>query len=221
MVNVLIGTKESMDSFRSSEQVTATDGSVLTVERIDGGEYGLSTYIGYIDNEDGILEVEIDWERGVPGVDSPAKNEITFIVYHFLDYNSAHPSSNFLDYYSNNWKYFGDKLAEKTANLKPKVIYDWDVESGSFEDSGEKTERIERDDASSPTSAENSSAQIGACDLQNYAGPEFNTQFDSQCKAAYAYECAGNMEGVAAACAIYEQYQQQSNGQMPDCPYCP
>ncbi len=59
----------------------------------------------------------------------------------------------------------------------------------------------------------------GSCDASGYDGPEFDIQVDSQCKAAYYYECIGNSQGVAAACAIYAQWK-QDNPDIPSCPYC-
>lgn len=57
------------------------------------------------------------------------------------------------------------------------------------------------------------------CDLAYYKGPEFNTQIDAQCKTAFLYDCVGNADGVAAACALYYQYDDGSPD-FPDCPYC-
>lgn len=59
----------------------------------------------------------------------------------------------------------------------------------------------------------------GSCDENGYKGPEFDIQVDSQCKAAYFYECSGNAQGVAAACAVYKQWQ-QDDPSIPNCPYC-
>ncbi|MGE0589506.1 MAG: hypothetical protein AB7O48_13095 [Cyclobacteriaceae bacterium] len=59
----------------------------------------------------------------------------------------------------------------------------------------------------------------GSCDASGYQGPEFDIQVDSQCKAAYAYQCAGNTQGIAATCAIYNQFK-ADNPSIPDCPYC-
>ena len=58
-----------------------------------------------------------------------------------------------------------------------------------------------------------------SCDASNYAGPEFDIQIDGQCKAAYAYKCAGNQTGVEAACSIYKDFQRQDSS-IPNCPYC-
>lgn len=59
----------------------------------------------------------------------------------------------------------------------------------------------------------------GNCGSSGYNGPEFDIQVDSQCKAAYAYLCAGNQQGADAACAIYRQWQEDDSS-IPDCPYC-
>ncbi len=53
----------------------------------------------------------------------------------------------------------------------------------------------------------------------SYNGPTFDIQIDSQCQTAYAYTCSGSQQGVDAACSIYKTYQ-QSNPNIPDCPYC-
>lgn len=53
--------------------------------------------------------------------------------------------------------------------------------------------------------AEDGGSGTGGCGSSGYNGPEFDIQVDSQCKAAYAYKCAGNQQGVDAACAIYKQ----------------
>lgn len=57
----------------------------------------------------------------------------------------------------------------------------------------------------------------GGCDF--YAGPEFDIQIDGQCKAAFAYKCEGNEQGLRAACEIYKSWQQHQSG-IPNCPYC-
>lgn len=63
-----------------------------------------------------------------------------------------------------------------------------------------------------------SSGSAGAgCD--DYNGPTFDIQIDSQCQAAYAYSCSGVQQGVDAACAIYKSYQ-KNNPSIPNCPYC-
>ena len=62
-----------------------------------------------------------------------------------------------------------------------------------------------------------------ACDLENYNGPEFNIQVDSQCKTAYAYECAGLTEARDVACQTYYDYGNSvwtGSGSLPTCPYC-
>lgn len=64
------------------------------------------------------------------------------------------------------------------------------------------------------------SSNGAGCDLANYEGPEFNIQVDAQCKTAFLYDCAGNKEGVATACALYKEWDDGS-GNFPDCPYCP
>jgi hypothetical protein len=62
----------------------------------------------------------------------------------------------------------------------------------------------------------------GGCDLADYNGPEFDIQLDSQCKTAFLYDCAGEVQGVVTACALYESYRSlwQGPGSFPDCPYC-
>lgn len=67
--------------------------------------------------------------------------------------------------------------------------------------------------------AEDGGSGTDGCGSSGYQGPEFDIQVDSQCKAAYAYQCAGNQQGVDAACAIYKQWQQQDSS-IPNCPYC-
>jgi hypothetical protein len=59
----------------------------------------------------------------------------------------------------------------------------------------------------------------GACDESGYKGPDFDIQVDSQCKAAYYYQCIGNNDGVKAACTIYKQWQADDSS-IPNCPYC-
>ena len=59
----------------------------------------------------------------------------------------------------------------------------------------------------------------GSCGESGYKGPEFDIQVDSQCKAAYYYQCIGNNDGVKAACAIYKQWQADDKS-IPNCPYC-
>lgn len=63
-----------------------------------------------------------------------------------------------------------------------------------------------------------SGGSAGLC-TDEYEGPEFDIQIDSQCKTAYAYACSGAQQGVDAACAIYKAYQ-KDNPSIPNCPYC-
>ena len=67
-----------------------------------------------------------------------------------------------------------------------------------------------------------SSGSGSNCDPNNYNGPNFNIQIDSQCKTAHAYKCAGNQQGVQTACGLYYSYesQWQGPGSFPRCPYC-
>ncbi len=61
------------------------------------------------------------------------------------------------------------------------------------------------------------------CDEDGYAGPEFDFQIDSQCRAAYIYDCFGDIAGKNAACDIYYDYGQDvwvGSDPFPDCPYC-
>lgn len=60
--------------------------------------------------------------------------------------------------------------------------------------------------------------EIAGCST-GYQGPDFDIQIDSQCKAAYAYKCQGNDQGVRAACDVYRGWQQHQSG-IPNCPYC-
>jgi hypothetical protein len=69
------------------------------------------------------------------------------------------------------------------------------------------------------SSGGNSGTGSSDCSLSNYNGPEFDIQLDAQCKAAYVYDCQNNQQGVDAACANYESFQQQ-DPTIPDCPYC-
>lgn len=71
----------------------------------------------------------------------------------------------------------------------------------------------------SASGSDTGSGGTGSCDASGYNGPEFDIQVDSQCKAAYAYQCSGNAQGVAATCAIYKQFR-DDNPSIPPCPYC-
>jgi hypothetical protein len=75
-----------------------------------------------------------------------------------------------------------------------------------------------------PSSSSGSGGSSGAsCDLANYVGPEFNIQVDSQCKAAYAYDCAGMIDARDVACNQYYEYGNNvwtGPGALPTCPYC-
>lgn len=214
IVNMLVATQEKMDEFRKVSSMLTPDGLLKNIEEITN-EYGVGTMIGWVDNEDGIVEFNIDWYKDMPGVGSPHNNELTFIPYYFLD-TEPHNDADFADYYADSWIYFGQKLGEVTAKLDPKVIYDWDPSTSNLIDSGERTEKIDRSESSSSSN----NSQAGNCDLNNYSGPNFDIQIDSQCKTAYAYDCSGNQDGVAAACAIYNQYREQ-DPTIPVCPYCP
>jgi hypothetical protein len=62
-----------------------------------------------------------------------------------------------------------------------------------------------------------------SCNLDSYSGPTFDIQVTSFCKAAYAYDCAGNQEGVTASCNTYYQYGNSvwtGSGSLPRCKYC-
>lgn len=61
------------------------------------------------------------------------------------------------------------------------------------------------------------------CDLAYYNGPEFDIQVDSQCKAAFVYDCVGEIEARNASCDLYYEYGNAvwtGPGSLPDCPYC-
>ena len=61
------------------------------------------------------------------------------------------------------------------------------------------------------------------CDIANYDGPEFDIQVDSQCKAAYLYDCVGDTAARDAACHLYYEYGNAvwtGSGSLPDCRYC-
>lgn len=64
--------------------------------------------------------------------------------------------------------------------------------------------------------SENSTASN--CSLDNYSGPAMDAQYESQCKAAYVYKCAGNLDALKKQCEYYKQLQRQLN--LPNCPYC-
>lgn len=96
--------------------------------------------------------------------------------------------------------------------LEPNGIYSWDPLNKMIELMGHLKDEKE--------AKENKEENAGAnCDMNNYKGPEFDIQFDSQCKAAYLYKCAGNQKGLEATCAIYKNYQKQDPS-IPNCPYC-
>jgi hypothetical protein len=214
IVTLMLATEETMDEFRETTTMPMDDGSTKTIEQIIH-EYGIGTVIGWVDNEDGIVEFEIDWLKDVPGVGSPHNNNLTLIPYYFID-TSPHDDADFADYGAANYIFYGQKLGEVTEKLTPKVVYDWDAFSDELVDSGERTEKIDR----SVSKTNNSGTGAVNCDLNNYDGPNFNIQIDSQCKTAYAYDCAGNADGVTLACALYKQYQDEDPS-IPDCPYCP
>lgn len=61
------------------------------------------------------------------------------------------------------------------------------------------------------------------CDIEDYDGPEFDIQVDSQCKMAYMYDCVGDIEARDATCKLYYEYGNSvwtGSGSLPDCPYC-
>ncbi len=63
------------------------------------------------------------------------------------------------------------------------------------------------------------SSGSGKC-TASYAGPEFDIQVDSFCKAAWNYLCNANDANAAEAnCQIYRQWQSDNPG-IPSCPYC-
>lgn len=63
-----------------------------------------------------------------------------------------------------------------------------------------------------------SNNQGGNCS-EEYEGPLFDTQIDSQCQLAYIYACENFQQGVDAACDIYRTFQ-ANDPSIPDCPYC-
>ncbi len=152
MVNLVVATEDVMDLY-SDVVAMSVDGIVKNIEQVKH-EYGISTQIGWVDNDDGIATFEIDWYNDAPGVEDPHKNELTFIPYQFL---SQYPDSDadFVENYSSNWLYYGKKLAETTVKLTPKVIYDWDAASNTFEDSGERTEKIDRSPSTDEVAPDN------------------------------------------------------------------
>ncbi len=60
--------------------------------------------------------------------------------------------------------------------------------------------------------------QGSLCDNE-YDGPLFDTQIDSQCQAAYIYTCEDFQQGIDASCDIYRSFQ-ANDPNIPDCPYC-
>lgn len=75
-----------------------------------------------------------------------------------------------------------------------------------------------------PNAYSGSGGSSGAsCGLEDYDGPEFNIQVDSQCKTAFVYDCSGNTVGRDAACQTYYDYGNSvwtGSGPLPTCPYC-
>lgn len=59
----------------------------------------------------------------------------------------------------------------------------------------------------------------GSCGEDDYDGPEFDIQIDSQCKAAFVYRCSGADEAADVACQLYQVYRDQDSS-IPVCPYC-
>ncbi|MGV6862382.1 MAG: hypothetical protein ACWA41_11460 [Putridiphycobacter sp.] len=68
-----------------------------------------------------------------------------------------------------------------------------------------------------------SSSSSGGCSSDDYNGPEFDTQVDSQCKTAHLYDCQGMTSERDAACDLYYSWESSwtGSGSFPDCPYCP
>lgn len=61
------------------------------------------------------------------------------------------------------------------------------------------------------------------CNIADYDGPEFDIQVDAQCKAAYLYDCGGDIKARNAACKLYYDYGNEvwtGSGSLPKCPYC-
>jgi hypothetical protein len=100
----------------------------------------------------------------------------------------------------------------------PDEIYEWDPISDKIKSIGNLN-----DSKKNSTGGGTKGGTTGAnCDMSNYNGPEFDIQIDSQCKTAYAYQCAGNEDGRKTACALYNNYKSQwkGSGSFPKCPYC-
>lgn len=58
----------------------------------------------------------------------------------------------------------------------------------------------------------------GGCG-DGYGGPTGDPQWETLCKAAYQYACAGEQDGVNATCANLEGLRELNPG-IPVCPYC-
>lgn len=86
--------------------------------------------------EDNTVELYIDWSDYSPYVEPKSKNMELSI------FNDIYSLSN-----------GRERIASQEAEFKPKAIYDWDPDKGIFEDTGEKTEKLEPESSSSSSSA--------------------------------------------------------------------
>ena len=60
-----------------------------------------------------------------------------------------------------------------------------------------------------------------SCGAEDYNGPDFNIQIDSYCKAAYAYDCAGQTSERDVYCDLYYEVASDFGyANPPTCNYC-
>lgn len=122
--------------------------------------------------EDNTVELYIDWSDYSPYVEPKSKNMELSIFNDIYSLNDGR-----------------ERIANQEAEFKPKAIYDWDPDKGIFEDTGEKTEKLE------PESSENGSD----CFIGTY------TRAVSDCDASGAidkYVFNSNGTGTNTTCIV-------------------
>ncbi len=101
----------------------------------------------------------------------------------------------FYDGGSSGWRY------DEQNNVKPGAYGNWG------------------DGTASGTEADANNSGGASCSEDDYDGPEFDIQIDSQCKLAFIYRCSQADEAADVACSIYQGWRDQ-NPSIPACPYC-
>lgn len=166
----------------------------------DEGHYRFYIFDG---NSNETVKVFIDWKSA--GLTDPNKENIRLRLVQI----KGDDQMPWVDDYNH-------KETEQIVEFKPRKIYNWNVGDKSFEDTGEKTDKIIRSKSSNSDEDTSSPTNGGGCGNLDYNGPTNDVQLKSWCKMAQAYKCSGNESGRKIVCNNIKEFCNNC-----ECPYCP